>query len=54
MLDTYASLQELLSNSLNQSEEARLDAEDARRLADENLRILQNEFERLTQQGLGK
>ncbi|MGB0645905.1 MAG: hypothetical protein ACPGQS_01960 [Bradymonadia bacterium] len=54
MLDTYASLQELLSNSLNQAEEARLDAEDARRLADENLKILQDEFERLTEQGLSK
>ena len=54
MLDTYASLQELLSNSLNQAEEARLDAEDARRLADENLRILQDEYERLSQQGLSK
>jgi hypothetical protein len=50
MLDTYANLQSLLSDSLTQAEEARLDAEDGRRLADENLRILRDEFERMAQQ----
>ncbi len=49
ILDTYASLQGLLSDSLSQAEEARLEAEDARRLADENLRILRDEFERTQQ-----
>jgi hypothetical protein len=51
MLDTYASLQSLLSDSLTQAEEARLDAEDGRRLSDENLRILQEEFERVERSG---
>ena len=51
ILDTYASLQGLLSDSLNQAEEARLEAEDARRLADENLRILRDEFERSQHDG---
>lgn len=51
MLDTYASLQSLLSDALTQAEESRLDAEDGRRLADENLRILREEFERIAQHG---
>ena len=46
ILETYASLQGLIADSLSQAEEARMEAEDARRLADENLRILRDEFER--------
>ena len=55
MLETYASLQELLTMSLDAAEEARQEAEDGRRLADKNLQILQDEMERLqvqTDEGL--
>lgn len=52
ILETYASLQGLIADSLSQAEEARLEAEDARRLADENLRILRDEFERFQHSGL--
>ena len=55
MLETYASLQELLTMSLDAAKEARQEAEDGRRLADKNLQILQDEMERLqvqTDEGL--
>ena len=47
ILTTHHQLQQLMSNAVKEAQEAREDADYARRLADENLRIMQTEMERL-------
>jgi hypothetical protein len=47
MLSTHDQLQQLMSNAIQEAQEARDEAEYARRLADENLRIMRAEFERV-------
>lgn len=49
VLAAHARMQVLLSDSLRTAEEARDESDSGRRLADENLRILRAEFERLRQ-----
>ena len=47
ILTTHHQLQQLMSDAVKEAQEAREDADYARRLADENLRIMQTEMERL-------
>jgi hypothetical protein len=52
MLTTHDQLQGLMSDAIREAQEARDEAQYARQLADENLRIMRSEFERLTHQDL--
>ena len=46
MLTTHNQLQDLMSEAIREAQEAKEEAEYARRVADENLRIMRMEFER--------
>ena len=47
MLLTHDQVQQLMSRAIEEAQDARDEADDARRLAEENLRIMRSEFERL-------
>ena len=49
MLSTHDQLQNLMAEAVQAAEDARDDADNARRLADENLKVMRAEFDRLSQ-----
>ena len=49
MLSTHDQLQSLMAEAVQAAEDARDDADNARRLADENLKVMRAEFDRLSQ-----